>query len=332
MRNPIFDSRNLALTIPFVILLIPPLAIAQQTTSTEQHSSTLGPLAEDTNSLSIESSHLQPDTPIVGESYEGEDFTRELIEVQWRPNDSIYLFMIRPKGVRRPPAILYLYSHPSDIDRFRNDALSSLLVKNGFAAVGFVSALTGHRYHDRPFQEWFISELKESLVNSVHDVQMILNYLASRGDVDMDRIGMFGEGSGGSIAILASAVDARLRAIDLFAPWGDWPDWLARSPVIPGDERAEYLKPQFMRSVAPLDPADWLPKVKASAIRLQYADDQWGTPKLAQDRMKGAAPARSKVISYTDTKAEYRASASPFDWIKEQLSRNDSQVSPVRDP
>ena len=62
-------------------------------------------------------------------------------------------------------------------------------------------ALTGQRYHDRPMKEWFVSELRESLATSAHDVQMVLNYLASRGDVDMNRVGMFGDGSGASIAI-----------------------------------------------------------------------------------------------------------------------------------
>jgi cephalosporin-C deacetylase-like acetyl esterase len=58
-------------------------------------------------------------------------------------------------------------------------------------------------------REWFISELQESLATSAHDVQMVLNYLASRNDLDMSRVGMFTAGSGANIAILASAVDAR---------------------------------------------------------------------------------------------------------------------------
>ncbi len=201
------------------------------------------------------------------------------------------------------------------------------MIKNGFAAIGFVSALTGHRYHDRPLKEWFVSELQESLVTTVHDVQMILNYLATRDDVDMDRIGMFGEGSGATVAILASAIDARIRAIDLFAPWGAWAEWLAGSPVVPDEERAAFLKPEFLKRVASFDPVEWLPRVKASAIRLQYVSDQWGTPKVAQDRIKSAAPDRSQVVSYIDRKAVNRASASLFDWIKEQLYPVTSQVT-----
>src|SRR5262249_55822695 len=111
-----------------------------------------------------------------------------------------------------------------------------------------------------------------------------------------------------------------IRAIDLFAPWGDWPDWLAQSRVVPDDERASYLKQEFLQRVAGFDPVDWLPRVKASAVRLHYIDNQWGTPKAASDRMKSAAPVRARLVSYVDAKAAQEASVSLFDWLRQQLS------------
>src|ERR1700734_1539970 len=134
--------------------------------------------------------------------------------------DPIDLYIIRPKGIAKAPLILYLYSYPSETDRFRNNEYCARLTKDGFAAIGFVSALTGQRYANRPMKEWFVSELQESLGSSVHDVQMILNYLSTRDDLDMSRVGMFGVGSGGTIAILAAAVDPRIKAIDVIDPWG----------------------------------------------------------------------------------------------------------------
>jgi len=46
-------------------------------------------------------------------------------------------------------------------------------------------------------------------------VQMVLNYLETRGDLDMSRVGMFGQGSGATIAVLASAVDTLDRLLEL---------------------------------------------------------------------------------------------------------------------
>lgn len=252
------------------------------------------------------------------------NFVRQLYRVEWRPNDPIDLFIVLPKHVAKPPVVLYLYSYPQDSDRFKNDHWCEAVTDGGVAAVGFVSALTGQRYHDRPMKHWFVSELPESLAESTHDVQLILNYLASRGDLDMDRVGMFGQGSGGAIAILASAADPRIKALDVLMPWGDWPDWLAKSKVVPEGERASFLTPGFLANVAPLDPATWVPKVKAERIRIQDVRTDPSTPVSAQDRLEAAAPERAKIDQFGDSRALYPAAAGGkiFSWIKEQLQSN----------
>ena len=129
---------------------------------------------EDWNSLLLADGELTPERPLLGEKDALPRFTRELLQVKWRQGDPIDLYVIRPKAVTNPPVILYLYSYPSEADRFRNDDYCARLTKDGFAAVGFVSALTGHRYQNRPMKQWFVSELPEALGSSVHDVHMIL--------------------------------------------------------------------------------------------------------------------------------------------------------------
>src|SRR5271170_7616052 len=143
---------------------------------------------EDWNSPALSSSHLVPVRPLAGFASDEPRYTVELLQLQWRSGDPIDLYVMKPKGIKKPPVILYLYGYPTDTDVFRNDAYEDLVTRDGFAAVGFVSALTGHRYHDRPMKQWFLSELQESLATSAHDVQMVLNYLAARGDLDMDRV------------------------------------------------------------------------------------------------------------------------------------------------
>jgi len=165
-------------------------------------------VTEDWTTPSLSRSNLQPVRPLDIED-EGDGYTIELLQVQWRWGDPLDLYVFKPTGVKSPPVILNLYGYPADTDPYRNPIFQRELIKDGFAAVGFVSALTGHRYHDRPMKEWFISELQECLGTTAHDVQMVLNYLETRGDLDMNRVGMFGQGSGASIAILASAVDPR---------------------------------------------------------------------------------------------------------------------------
>jgi len=277
---------------------------------------------EDWSSLSLATSELIPERPLLGEK-DGDDpqFVRELLQVQWRQGDPIDLYVIRPKGVVKPPAILYLYSYPSETDIFRDDAFCTAATRDGFAAIGFVSALTGHRYTNRPMKEWFVSELQEALGSSVHDVQMILNYLSTRDDLDMSRVGMFGVGSGGAIAILAAAADPRIKTIDLIDPWGDWPEWLAKSSLIPEAERPNYLKPDFLKKVAPLDPVEWLPRLKSQRVRIQQVLDDSVTPRTAQERIKAAAPATAQIVAF-DTTEQFSGAVSGdkvVQWVKDQL-------------
>lgn len=272
--------------------------------------------------LPLAANSLHADTPLMGEKDTFPAFTRELIQVRWRAHDPIDLYIIRPKNVVKPPVVLFLYGYPADTDRFRNNAYCQAIVQHGFAAVGFVSALTGHRYHDRPMKEWFISELPEALGASVHDVQMILNYLATRDDIDTDRIGMYGQGSGGTIAILSASVDSRIKAIDILDPWGDWPDWIAGSIQIPDQERAKYLSPDFLKSVAPFDPTRYLPQLNARAVRLQQTLFSQVTPETARNRIRASAPSQIEVTQYKDIQ-EYKekgsADARVLDWIQTQL-------------
>ena len=277
---------------------------------------------EDWTSPALTGSHLMPVRPLAGfvdDTHSG--YTVELLQVQWRWGDPLDLYVMKPKGVKKPPVILYLYGYPTDTDIFRNDAYEDLVTKNGYAAVGFVSALTGHRYHDRPMKEWIISELQECLATSAHDVQMVLNYLAARGDLDMNRVGMFAQGSGASIAILASAVDPRIKVLEALDPWGDWPIWMATSPFVPEDERAEYVKPEFLKKVAALEPVDWLPKIQAKKFRLDNELFETNTPKAAKEKLRAAAPAGASVVLYKNME-EFKAAfedGKNLEWIQHEL-------------
>jgi hypothetical protein len=277
--------------------------------------------AEDLNSLSLAGHPLQAEKPLLGQKEDHPQFTRELLQVKWRVGDPMDLYVIRPKGVANPPVILYLYTYPSETDRFRNDSFCNDATRHGFAAVGFVSALNGQRYQGRPMKQWFVSELQEALVTSVHDVQMVLNYLETRGDLDTSRIAMFGEGSGGTIAVLSAATDSRIKAIDLLDPWGDWPDWMAGSPLIPEAERHNYVQPDFLKKIAAYDPVDWLPQLKTQQVRIQQLGDEAVTPNIARDRIAAAAPKSAQVVHYQGTPEFYRAVSGGrlFQWMKDQM-------------
>ena len=267
---------------------------------------------------------LMPTPALMIERADFPTYTRELWRVQWRAADPIDLYIILPKNAVKPPVILYLYGFPADTERFLNDAYCRTVTARGIAAVGFVSALTGQRYHDRPWKQWFISELPEALGATTHDVQMIIDFLEKRHDLDTQRLGMFGQGSGASIAILTAAVDPRIRVIDLLDPWGDWPAWLQQSSVVPANDHQTYTTTAFLARLTPLDPLGRLPGLSPRAVRLQQTSFDPDTPPAIQSALEKSMPPGADTIRYLsvpDYAARAAADGKILAWLSQQLSR-----------
>jgi hypothetical protein len=287
---------------------------------------------EDWTTPALTGSSLLPVRPLSAFVDEESSYTVELLQVQWRWGDPIDLYVMKPKGVKKPPVILYLYGYPTSTETFRNDDYEKLVTRSGVAAVGFVSALTGHRYHDRPLKQWFLSELQECLATSAHDVQMVLNYLDARGDLDMNRVGMFAQGSGASIAILTSAADPRIKVLEAMDPWGDWPTWLATSPFVPEAERRDYVKPEFLKKISTLEPVDWLPKVQAKKVRLDDELFDNVTPAVAREKLRAMVPAGTNVMLYKNME-EFKAAfqdGKNLEWIQHELQSLPKPDSMIR--
>jgi cephalosporin-C deacetylase-like acetyl esterase len=278
-------------------------------------------IAENWAKLDDITTGLQPRPPFEVQKDEEPEFVREFIRLQWRPSDPIDLWLMRPKTNTKIPVVIYLYSFPDESERFRDDAWCRRVTAGGFAAVSFASALTGQRYHNRPMKQWFISELEEALGSSVHDLQLILNYLQDRGDLDTEHVGVFGMGSGGSIAILAAYADPRIKAVDVLDPWGDWPDWLDQSPAVPGNERPKFTTHDFLNSVAPLDPTAYLPVLKSPKIRVQQTLTDPITPKLAKESIASALSVNAQLVRYANPEEHLNTwqVGGLSGWIKEQL-------------
>ncbi len=271
---------------------------------------------------------LPSQPPFLVQRDENEQFTREFYRVQWRSGDPIDLYVILPAHVAKPPVTLFLYGFPSDTNRFQSDLFCEMVTKRGYAAVGFVSALTGHRFHDRGLTDWFVAELPSALVWTVHDVQMILNYLNTRTDLDASRIGMLGQGSGGSIAALAASVEPRLKRVELVDPWGDWPEWLAKSRLILADERPALTKESFVAQAAGVDPLKVLPGLQPDRLELIDVLYDRDTPEAAKMALEAALPKGAELKKYA-TREEFQAKALDggelLSWIQpEMLEKSDT--------
>jgi len=325
--------RRAVLVLPTLLLLAtsilaaqsnPPAAPAASATPDPAQPASVSPWGnENWTALPLAQSGLNTSTyvAVVLSKAEMAGYTRELVRLQWRLDDPIDLYVVLPHGVKNPPAILYLYDYRFNSERFRDDNWCTTVTKDGFAAIGFTSSFSIERFHNRPMKEWIVSELQEALATSTHDVQMVLNYIASRGDIDMNRIGMFGQGSGGAIAILSAAVDTRIAALDLLNPWGDWPDWLKHSRQIPEDERPRYITPEFFEKVRGLDPVRYLPELGQRPVRVQQVMDDPVTPSEAKERIAVQVQPPQHLLRFDDltAHAEHWQKTGLTTWLQEHL-------------
>lgn len=307
------------------LLALCSLASAQQSTTDKnksiENAGSIQENHEDWTVLSVRGMGLKSSPPESGEKADSENFSREIVRLEWRVADPVDLYIVLPRNVQRPRPILYLYGYPSDTRFFLSEEWCKAATEGGFAAVGFLPALTSDRYRGRALKQWFLSELPESLGATTHDVQMILDYLEQRGDMKVDKVGMYAEGAGASIAMLAASVDTRITVLDVVNPWGDWPNWLKESPVIADDERAAYTRAGFLANVSKLDPVGVLPGLKSQSLRIQQVDTDRVTPKSSRDRIASAAPRLEQVVHYKDNATYLKEwkNGRPWAWLKSQL-------------
>jgi pimeloyl-ACP methyl ester carboxylesterase len=289
-----------------------------------------GPLLERYDVLAVDKAQFLKTVVEIGQIATDPAYTEELLRVKWRQHDPIDVSIVRPFGIAKPPVVLFLYGYGTDPEKFLNRQFCATLASKGFAAVGFQTALIGPRYHDRPLKKWFVSELPESIGASVHDVQLMIDYLETRNDLDTHRIGIFGQGSGGAISILAAAADYRIKAIDVMNPWGDWPDWLAHSPVVPDEERADYISPAFLQKVHALDPTQWMDRLADRPFRLQETLFDPTVPEEVRKKIQEALPKNGQLALYVD-QATYTNNVSHngrmLDWMQDQLGISHSDRS-----
>ena len=107
---------------------------------------------------------------------------------------------------------------------------------------------------------------------------------------------------------------------------------------MPETERADYVKPEFLKKVAVLEPVDWLPKIQAKKFRLDIDLFDTNTPTAAREKLRAAVRSGATVMLYKNME-EFRAAfqeGKNLQWIRHELqslpessaSRNAASAQP----
>ena len=100
------------------------------------------------------------------------------------------------------------------------------------------------------------------------------------------------------------------------------------SPLVPEEERQEYLKPEFLKKVAAMEPVDVLPKIQAKKFRLDNEVFDTVTPQAVKEKLRAAVPAGASVVLYKNM-AEFKPAfenGKNLEWIQHELQSVPEQL------
>ena len=191
--------------------------------------------------LGLQSGAKCPFKPRSVERVDKGDYTREKLVIRTAPDADLPVYLLVPKAARKPvPVVLALHGHGYGVkdivglwedgaerdvpDGYHKD-FGVALCRRGFAVVAPEIACFGERQtnfeHLAPgcvpttctHTAMLAFHLGLSVVGMrVRDGRRLVDYLATRRDLDMDRLGAMGISGGGMHAFFSMCMDERIKA------------------------------------------------------------------------------------------------------------------------
>jgi dienelactone hydrolase len=159
---------------------------------------------------------------------EGREYTREKIVFTGGRGDRVPGILAIPKlGTRPYPLVLELHAGASSKDGWWSDGsfergqrLTQSLLSAGIAVLALDAQYHGERSANNDYlslsemyfeKKWF-SRYRDMVVESTRDYLRALDYLSTRPEVDLTRVGVIGYSTGGLMSVYLTALEPRIRA------------------------------------------------------------------------------------------------------------------------
>lgn len=163
-------------------------------------------------------------------------------------NDQTVPVSVRlPKGVAKAPVILYLHGLGGN----RDDAtslLAAMLCPRGIALVSIDAQYHGDRkVEGRQIISTDVPGTIQAFRQTIIDQRRALDYIASRPDLDSDRVVLIGASMGAIMGSIVAGLDSRIKAALLVVGGGDLVGLLSNSEI----GEAQELRRQIGGSLEP---------------------------------------------------------------------------------
>ncbi|MFH1862723.1 MAG: hypothetical protein ABH878_07920 [bacterium] len=192
-------------------------------------------------------------------------FTQYHITFQSAHDETVtsYLFLPRPELFGPPPypAILYLHGYGGDkeMDSLYIEVLGNLLwtLEQPYALMGLDAQYHGEReVPDRDMYSLNFVQDRGGLAQTIIDHRRAIDYLATRGDMDLSQIHVMGGSMGGILGGILIGAEPRIVAASLIVGGGDWTQLVALSALPPAYPMREALNHHYETLPRYFDPVD----------------------------------------------------------------------------
>ncbi len=221
-------------------------------------------------------------------------------------DERVPALLVLPADAAPPhPVVLILHgvfgykSSPNQVKR------SDALVAAGYATLRIDGKYRGEREAGAAggfgLQTAYFYRNRDAMIQTVVDLMRGVDYLASRNDIDVERVGFTGFSMGGAIGAIFCAIDERVKAAVLGITGGDFDKLNIRA----GATGEEHLRRAYMI----VDPVNFVSRISPRPLLMINGAKDEIVPKAATEVLYEAAREPKRIIWYdcghTDLPDEY---------------------------
>ena len=205
-------------------------------------------------------------------------------------NNRVPGYLATPKQVDGPfPCVLLFHSGIGSKDVWWEEAsfeFGKLLVDQLLAAGSAVLMLDAQYHGERTAGNDFaisttlgVNAYREQMLQTTIEYRIALDYLSTRGDIDMDRIGAFGTSVGANMILILSTVDPRLKTMVICSTIME--------------------HPYFSNTLSAFDPIQAMPAHPDAQVLIQVGKTDGSSPREKVDRVfEQISSAQKELLFY----------------------------------
>lgn len=229
----------------------------------------------------------------------------ELLRFSSTNGERVPARLLIPPGTKKHPVVLCLHGYGMNKEMIA--PIGPLLGNFGLDWAFLALDAQYHGERAKPGQELFSPDLektRKAIVQTVVDYRRALDYIATRPELDSERVAAVGLSLGGILDVLLTAVEPRLKTSVMVVAGADWVTLLQQSQM----ERLLAFRNQtpppdwkrLTRLIDPVDPLNYAPHLGERPVLLLNATEDEIIPKACAQRLHDTAVAKPLVKEWLE--------------------------------